>query len=107
MLNRLKQFILRPSRMTVLEEEVADMKKRIFKEKVSKRDERFLLNDSLYSWWDYSYEPKPLEEDFFDSLEKLETKIDLIAKHLGIEFTTIRTKEQHLSIKKVKKSDKK
>jgi len=98
----LKNLFTRKSRIQKLEEEIADMKKRIFKEK-NIRNSIFGFN----GWLDYIYETsptvKPLEEDFFDNLEEVENKIDLIAKHLKLEFKTMPSKEETLVVKKIKK----
>ena len=104
MSSKIKYFFTSKSRIGQLEDEVADMKKRIFKEE-SKTAMFGLSNLMSRYYFDNFYggdDVKPLEEDFFDNLEYLQEKIDLLAKHMGVKFIMVPEADEHLSLKSIK-----
>lgn len=53
--------------------------------------------------WGEPVEPKPLEEDFFDNLEKVENRQALIMKHFGLEFKMVKGNIEHETIVSAKR----
>ena len=110
-LKSINDFFNRKSRVQLLEEDIADMKKRIFK-KEKDSDGNPYYTFTFSNMFGHVIEPKPIEEDFFDNLEKLENKIDAIAKHLKVRLETKAASEEEvvarpIVVKKLKVSKKK
>ena len=90
-------------KVKVLEERLNDFEKRIFKEKSVKRSFADLWISYQWDTIGEQAEVKSLEEDFFDNLEELENKIDLILAHLKIEIVKKPPTESKLVVKKIKR----
>ena len=88
-------FKKRPSKISLLKEEIDNLEKRIFNEKKESRYSFFLS-----PWIDW--EPKTLEQE----IHILQDKLDVIAKHLGLVFEETKEKEKEWTVKSIKKSKK-
>lgn len=87
-------FKKRPSKFTLLKEEVSDLKERIFSKK-----EETKYDYCSRSWFPmFNYEPIPLEEE----ISILQDKLDVIAKHLGLTFEEKQKKDKEWTVKPIK-----
>ena len=94
-------FTKKKSRIELLEEKIAELEKRIFKEKKTSFMTD-MIGSYTQSFWGEPAEPKALEEDFFDNLELIQDQFAALVKHLGVEMDVTEATERKFVVKKLK-----